>query len=45
VTQLGVTALFVALVLETAVPSAVTLWRFNTGAWRAVSRDYRPSEA
>ena len=42
VTQLGVTALFVALVLETAVPSAVTLWRFNTGAWRAVSRDYRP---
>ena len=45
VTSLGVTALFVALVLETAVPAAVTLWRFRTGAWRAVSRDYRPSEA
>ena len=42
VTSLGVTALFVALLLETAVPAAVTLWRFRTGAWRAVSRDYRP---
>ena len=43
VTALGVTALYVALVVETAVPAAVTLWRFRTGAWRAVSRDYRPS--
>ena len=42
VTALGETALYVALVLETGVPSAVTLWRFRTGKWRAVSRDYRP---
>jgi Na+-driven multidrug efflux pump len=45
VTALGETALYVALVLETGVPSAVTLWRFRTGKWRAVSRDYRPDEA
>ena len=43
VTTLGVTALYVALLLETAVPAAVTLWRFNSGRWRAVSRAYRPS--
>jgi Na+-driven multidrug efflux pump len=45
VTALGETALYVALVLETGVPAAVTLWRFRTGKWRAVSRDYRPGEA
>ena len=44
VSSLGVTALYVALIVETAVPAAVTLWRFRTGAWRAVSRDYRPGE-
>ena len=42
VTALGEAALYVALVLETGVPAAVTLWRFRTGKWRAVSRDYRP---
>ncbi|MFB6293318.1 MAG: MATE family efflux transporter [Halonotius sp.] len=42
VTALGETALYVALVLETGVPAAVTLWRFRSDRWQAVSRDYRP---
>jgi len=42
VTPLGVLALPVALVAETAVPMVVNLLRFRTGAWVAVSRSYRP---
>ncbi len=44
-TNVGVIALQVALVAETAVPMAVNLARFRTGAWKAVSRNYRPGEA
>jgi len=43
VTPLGVTALYLALVVETAVPAAIMLRRFHTDRWKAVSRAYRPS--
>jgi len=33
VTPLGITALYLALLAETAVPAAVTYYRFRTGAW------------
>jgi putative MATE family efflux protein len=42
VTPLGVTGLYLALILEVAVPGLINLWRFRTGRWKVVSRDYRP---
>jgi len=42
VTALGVLALQAALVVETAVPMVVNVARFRTGAWKAISREYRP---
>jgi len=45
VTPLGVTALYIALVVETAVPAAISLWRVHTDRWKAVSRAYRPTGA
>jgi len=43
VTALGVGGLYLALVVETLVPAAITSWRFSTNRWKAVSRAYRPS--
>jgi len=45
VTPLGITALYIALVVETAVPASITLWRFHTDRWKAVSRAYRPDSS
>ncbi|MFB6297591.1 MAG: MATE family efflux transporter [Salinirussus sp.] len=42
VTALGVLAIQLALVAETAVPMAINVARFRTGTWKAVSREYRP---
>jgi len=42
VTPLARTGLLLALVAETLVPMAVNGLRFRTGAWKAVSRSYRP---
>jgi len=42
VTDLGVFVLQAALLVETAVPMAVNLTRFRTGAWKAISREFRP---
>ncbi len=39
VTPLGMAALYVALLAETAVPAAITAYRFQSGAWRGVSRE------
>jgi putative MATE family efflux protein len=41
VTQIGVAALYVALVAEALVPAAITYRRFRSGTWMAVSRAYR----
>jgi len=43
VTPLGVAGLYLALVLEVAVPGLANYWRFRTGRWRAISRAYRPA--
>ncbi|MES3517019.1 MAG: MATE family efflux transporter [Natronomonas sp.] len=43
VTAIGVVGLYVALLFEAVVPAVVTLWRFLSGRWRAVSRQYRPT--
>ncbi len=43
ITAVGVFGLYAALLFEAVVPAAVTLWRFNTGEWREVSRRYRPT--
>ncbi|ATW87287.1 putative MATE family efflux protein [Halohasta litchfieldiae] len=42
-TPLGVSALYIALVVETTVPAGISLWRFRTDRWKAVSRAYRPA--
>jgi putative MATE family efflux protein len=42
-TPLGVTGLYLALMLEAVVPGLINLWRFRSNRWRAVSRAYRPS--
>ena len=42
VTELGITGLHAALVLESLVPAVVTYARFRTGRWRIISRSYRP---
>ncbi len=43
VTQLGVAALYIAFLAETAVPMVINLWRFNSDRWKEVSRSYRPA--
>lgn len=43
VTPLGIYALYLALLTETFVPAVVTTYRFHSGKWKAISRDYRPS--
>jgi putative MATE family efflux protein len=43
VTPLGVYALYLSFVAETAVPAAVNYWRFASGEWKRVSRNYRPA--
>lgn len=45
VTPLDELALYASLVVETAVPAAVTYYRFRSGTWRIVSRSYRPDAA
>jgi len=45
VTPLGELALYASLMVETAVPAAVTYYRFRSGTWRVVSRSYRPDAA
>lgn len=42
VSPLGATALLIALVAETGVPTLVNVARYRTGRWLAISRTYRP---
>ncbi|QSX00333.1 MATE family efflux transporter [Haloterrigena alkaliphila] len=41
-TPLGIGGLYLALVLETAVPGGINYWLFHRGRWKVVSRRYRP---
>ncbi|MBX0322688.1 MATE family efflux transporter [Halomicroarcula sp. F13] len=45
VPAIGVFALYASLLVETAVPAAITYYRFDSGTWRVVSRSYRPDAA
>ena len=43
VTPLGIGGLYLALLLETAIPGGITYWLFRRGRWKVVSRRYRPA--
>lgn len=43
VTSLGIAGLYIALLLETGVPAAVTYYRFRSEKWKIVSRAFRPA--
>ncbi|QIO24303.1 MATE family efflux transporter [Haloarcula sp. JP-L23] len=45
VPAIGLFALYASLLVETAVPAAITYYRFDSGTWRVVSRAYRPDAA
>lgn len=45
VTALGIYGLYLALMLETGVPAAVTYYRYHSGKWKLISRAYRPAAA
>ncbi|MFC4358823.1 MATE family efflux transporter [Halobium salinum] len=44
-TSLGLTGLYLAFLAETSVPAAINYYRFATGKWKAISREYRPEAA
>jgi Na+-driven multidrug efflux pump len=41
VTSLGMMALYLALLVETAVPALITYYRYRMGEWQAISRSIR----
>ena len=41
-TSLGLTGLYLSFVAEAAVPAVVNYYRFSTGKWKVVSRNFRP---
>lgn len=42
-TTLGVIGLYLAYFAESIIPAVVNYYRFRTGKWQAISREYRPS--
>lgn len=40
--EIGIFSLFAMMIAETLVPSLITYYRFSTGAWKKISREYRP---
>ncbi len=45
VPAVGQTALYAAIFAEMAVPACITYYRYRSGTWKVVSRDYRPDAA
>ena len=45
VTVLGHWGLYLAFVAETTIPAAINYWRFRSGTWKRVSREYRPDDS
>jgi Na+-driven multidrug efflux pump len=41
-TWLGLTGLYLSFVAEAFVPAAINYYRFSTGKWKAISREFRP---
>jgi putative MATE family efflux protein len=44
-TPLGLWGLYLAYFLQSVVPAAINYYRFSTGKWKAISREYRPGSA
>ena len=44
-TSLGLLGVYLAYFAESTVPAAINYYRFSTGKWRAISREYRPESA
>jgi putative MATE family efflux protein len=44
-TMLGVWGLYIAFIGETLIPAVGNYYRFSTGKWKAISREYRPETA
>ncbi|MFT4932384.1 MAG: putative MATE family efflux protein [Natronomonas sp.] len=44
-TSLGIWGLYLTLFAESTIPAAINYYRFSTGKWRVISRDYRPGAA
>jgi putative MATE family efflux protein len=44
-TALGLWGLYLAYFAQTAVPAVINYYRFSTGKWKAISREYRPDSA
>lgn len=40
---LGIAGLYAALLCGAGVPIVINFWRYRSGRWKAVSREYRPS--
>ncbi|WP_435101560.1 MATE family efflux transporter [Halarchaeum sp. P4] len=43
-TALGLVGVYLSFFAETTVPAVVNYWRFRSGAWRQISREYRPDQ-
>ncbi|MFC4450974.1 MATE family efflux transporter [Halorussus aquaticus] len=41
-TSLGLVGLYLSFVAETTVPAVINYYRFSTGKWKAISREFRP---
>jgi putative MATE family efflux protein len=41
-TSLGLVGVYLSLLAESAVPAAINYYRFSTGKWKAISREFRP---
>ena len=44
-TALGMWGLYLAYLAQAVVPAAINYYRFSTGKWKAISRQYRPDAA
>ncbi|GGL57203.1 MATE family efflux transporter [Halocalculus aciditolerans] len=44
-TTLGVLAIYFTFFAETVTPAIINTYRFRSGAWKAISRGYRPEQA
>jgi Na+-driven multidrug efflux pump len=45
ITPLGLWGVYLAVISESFFPAAINFWRFKTGKWKRISRQYRPDTA
>jgi putative MATE family efflux protein len=44
-TPLGMVGIYLSLFAESTIPAVINYYRFGTGKWKAISREYRPDTA